>query len=111
MHHLLDEAGEGARFRRRRPSGRVHRPEIDSGQFPIPEYRFDCSVRDFGREHPFRSDSDAGVGQDGRAYALGGGDTQATLQRDRKFRAVAPKGPDRTAASLGIARVSYAPTV
>ena len=58
----MDELGEDACFSGC-SSGREDGPEINRRQRPILQHDLDRAVFDFGREHPFRSDCDTGVGE------------------------------------------------
>jgi hypothetical protein len=62
---ISDEAHEGTCFGGSRPAGREHRPK--TGQFPISQHLLDGTVRELGREHPFRADGNTRVGEDGGA--------------------------------------------
>jgi hypothetical protein len=93
MHDFFNKAGEGACLGTRRSPSREHRPEIDRRQFPVFEHRLDGSISKLGREHPFRSDGDAGTREHRCSNTLSRGDPQAPIHRYRPLGAVALEGP------------------
>ena len=82
-----------------RPAGKTAQRSICGNVQPCSTI-LTVPIFDFGREHPFRSDRDTGVGEYSGTYSLGSTHTQATLQRDRNVRVVVLEGPVLTAGSL-----------